>query len=77
MYKSYGSKPEFFNSFFDKLAGTPKLREQIIGGMSETEIRKSWEANLSTFKIKRKKYLIYAHDEERGILHPTKTYQKP
>ena len=77
MYKSYGSNPEFFNSFFDKLAGTPRLREQIIGGKSETEIRKSWEADLIKFKTKRKKYLIYTHDEERGILHPTKTYQKP
>ena len=77
MYKSYGSNPDFFNSFFDKLAGTPKLREQIIAGKSETEIRKSWGEDLIAFKTKRKKYLIYAHDEERGILHPTKTFQKP
>lgn len=77
MYKSYGNKPEFFNSFFDKLAGTPKLRAQIIAGKSEKEIRKSWESDLIEFRKLRRQYLIYAHDEERGILHPTKTSQKP
>ena len=77
MYKSYGSKPEFFNSFFDKLAGTPDLKKQIIEGKTEAEIRASWESELQLFKKIRRSYLIYAHDETRGILHPTKTSQKP
>lgn len=77
MYKSYGSKPEFFNSFFDKLAGTPDLKKQIIEGKTEAEIRASWESELQLFKKIRRNYLIYAHDETRGILHPTKTSQKP
>jgi len=77
MYKSYGSKPEFFNSFFDKLAGTPDLKKQIIEGKTEAEIRASWESKLQQFKKIRRNYLIYAHDETRGILHPTKTSQKP
>jgi len=77
MYKSYGSKPEFFNSFFDKLAGTPDLKKQIIEGKTEAEIRASWESELQQFKKIRRNYLIYAHDETRGILHPTKTSQKP
>ena len=49
----------FFNDFFTKLAGTKKLQEQINTGVSETEIRKSWEGGLNTFKQMRKKYLIY------------------
>ena len=49
----------FFNDFFTKLAGTKKLQEQINSGVSETEIRKSWESGLTDFKTMRKKYLIY------------------
>lgn len=51
----------FFNrpAFFDKLAGTDKLRKQIIAGKSEYEIRKSWDKELSEYKKMRKKYLLY------------------
>lgn len=49
----------FFNSFFTKLAGTEKLREQIETGVSEKEIRKSWQKGLSDFKKTRINYLIY------------------
>ncbi|MFN0729064.1 exo-beta-N-acetylmuramidase NamZ family protein [Polaribacter gochangensis] len=49
----------FFNSFFTKLAGTKKLREQIETGVSEKEIRKSWQKGLSDFKKTRANYLIY------------------
>jgi hypothetical protein len=35
------------------------LRKQIIAGISEKEIRKSWEPALSGFKSKRIKYLLY------------------
>jgi uncharacterized protein YbbC (DUF1343 family) len=49
----------FFNSFFTKLAGTEKLQDQIMQGLSEQEIRKSWQKGLSTFKKIRSKYLIY------------------
>ena len=49
----------FFNDFFTKLAGTKKLQEQINTGVSEAEIRKSWEKGLKAFKEMRKKYLIY------------------
>ncbi|MFY7910209.1 MAG: DUF1343 domain-containing protein, partial [Emticicia sp.] len=41
------------------LAGTEKFKQQIIDGVSEAEIRKSWEPGLSDFKALRKKYLIY------------------
>ncbi len=59
LYKSYPQKDEFFRPFFDRLAGTRTLREQIIAGMSEAAIRKSWEPRLSAYKEMRKKYLIY------------------
>ena len=49
----------FFNSFFDKLAGSETLRFQIIAGKSAKEIKKSWEKDLEKYKIIRKKYLLY------------------
>ena len=58
-YANTSDKTVFFNDFFTKLAGTKKLQEQIIEGVSEKEIRKSWEADLNVFKETRKKYLIY------------------
>jgi uncharacterized protein YbbC (DUF1343 family) len=58
-YNSSSERPKFFNDFFIKLAGTKQLKQQIIDGKSETEIRKSWEKGLNDFKEMRKKYLIY------------------
>jgi len=65
-YNSYPDKKIFFDASrsnqignFDKLAGTTMLRKQIIEGVSEETIRKSWEPALARFKSKRKKYLIY------------------
>ena len=58
-YEDTSDKAVFFNDFFTKLAGTKKLQEQIIEGVSEKEIRKSWEADLNAFKEMRKHYLIY------------------
>ena len=58
-YQNTSDKTKFFNSFFTKLAGSKKLQQQIEAGISEVEIRKSWEQGLTDFKAKRKKYLIY------------------
>ena len=58
-YNSTSDKSKFFNDFFVKLAGTKKLREQIEAGVSESEIRKSWEKGLNNFKTMRRNYLIY------------------
>lgn len=58
-YKNSTSQDKFFNSFFEKLAGTTKLREQIIAGKTEEEIRASWEPALSNYKNMRKQYLLY------------------
>ena len=58
-YQTTSNKSKFFTDFFTKLAGTKKLQQQIESGISETEIRKSWEKGLNEFKEMRKKYLIY------------------
>lgn len=66
LYKAYPDKARFFDSSqskeinnFDKLAGTENLKKQIITGVPEAEIRRSWEPGLSAFKSVRKKYLLY------------------
>lgn len=66
LYKAYPDKADFFNSKlskqmnnFDRLAGVYDLKEQIIAGKSEKEIRASWEPGLSQYKTMRKKYLLY------------------
>ena len=58
-YENTTDKTVFFTDFFTKLAGTKKLREQIEAGMTEKEIRKTWQEGLEQFKEVRKKYLIY------------------
>jgi uncharacterized protein YbbC (DUF1343 family) len=50
---------EFFNDYFEKLAGNDILRKQIIMGLTEDEIRESWKEDLEKFKTIRKKYLLY------------------
>lgn len=52
-------KSQFFNDFFEKLAGTAKLRNQIVQNSKEQTIRDSWEAGITKFKKIRKKYLLY------------------
>lgn len=60
MYKR-GPKGKFFlkNNFFEKLAGNGDLRHQIEAGMSEEDIRATWQSALDQFKQTREKYLIY------------------
>ena len=67
-YRLFPDKEKFFilpksgdpkASFFNKLAGNETLMRQIREGVSEQEIRKSWEPGLTAFKAIRKKYLIY------------------
>ena len=43
----------------ERLIGSGVFRQQIINGVSEKEIRASWEPGLSQYKIMRKKYLLY------------------
>ncbi|MDO7174074.1 DUF1343 domain-containing protein [Mariniflexile sp. AS56] len=58
-YKNTKNKTDFFNAFFTKLAGTKKLQQQIEAGLTETQIKASWQEGLNTFKKTRAKYLIY------------------
>ncbi|TPE42874.1 exo-beta-N-acetylmuramidase NamZ family protein [Pontibacter mangrovi] len=59
MYQNSTNQEKFFNNFFERLAGTTKLREQVIAGKTEAEIRASWEPALSNYKTMRKQYLLY------------------
>ncbi len=58
-YQTTSDQSKFFTDFFTKLAGTKKLQQQIESGVSENDIRKSWEKGLEDFKTIRKPYLIY------------------
>jgi uncharacterized protein YbbC (DUF1343 family) len=58
-YKDYPDKKTYFNNYFNSLAGTASLKQQIIDGTSEEEIRKSWEPGIKKFKEIRKRYLLY------------------
>lgn len=67
LYNAYPDKANFFTpgrvnqdvSAFDLRTGTDQLRKQIIAGVSEADIRKSWEPGLQKFKTIRAKYLLY------------------
>ncbi len=59
MYAAYPEKDKFFNPFFEKLAGNSDLRQQLISGNTEMEIRHTWSKELEEFKEIREKYLIY------------------
>jgi uncharacterized protein YbbC (DUF1343 family) len=55
--RKFSPKPQDF--YFNKLAGTSTLMQQIRAGKSEEEIRASWQPKLDEFKKIRKKYLLY------------------
>jgi uncharacterized protein YbbC (DUF1343 family) len=59
LYKNYPDQTHYFNAYFTKLVGNETLRKQIESGLSEKEIRQSWEPALSEFKETREKYLLY------------------
>jgi uncharacterized protein YbbC (DUF1343 family) len=67
-YRLFPAKDQFFilprsgdakASFFNKLAGNATLMEQMKNGLSEQEIRISWEPGLAAFRKIRSQYLIY------------------
>ena len=66
MYKAYPHKDKFFDNTqsramgnIDRLIGNGQFKEQIKAGLSEEQIRKTWEPGLSNYKKMRKKYLLY------------------
>ncbi|MBN1252355.1 MAG: DUF1343 domain-containing protein [Bacteroidales bacterium] len=56
---NFFSRPKWFNL----LAGNNILVNQIKNGLSEEEIKKTWEKELTEYKKIRKKYLLYADFE--------------
>jgi len=66
LYAAYPDKARFFDQSYhkqigniDKLAGVYEFRKQVEAGVSEEEIRKTWEPGLAAFREKRQKYLLY------------------
>lgn len=59
LYKVFPEKEKFFIGYFNTLAGTPVLKQQIIDGLSEEQIRESWKKDLDTYGRMRAKYVIY------------------
>ncbi|MCC6460224.1 MAG: DUF1343 domain-containing protein [Saprospiraceae bacterium] len=60
-YCEFPHKDSFFlrNRYFDTLAGTYTLAKQIEEGNFESDIRASWQSDLSIYKGIRQKYLLY------------------
>lgn len=55
----------FFNNYFNNLAGTALLKQQVKEGKTEKEIRQSWAFGIENFKKIREKYLLYKDFEFR------------
>ncbi|UII24461.1 DUF1343 domain-containing protein [Fulvivirga maritima] len=61
-YNKYNHK-DFFKPYFNTLAGTDQLQAQIKQGLSEKEIKQTWEEELKNYKKIRTKYLLYPDNE--------------
>jgi uncharacterized protein YbbC (DUF1343 family) len=66
LYKAFPEKERFFDrtqsnqiNNIDFLAGVYDFRKQIINGKTVKQIQDSWEPKLSSYKLMRKKYLLY------------------
>jgi uncharacterized protein YbbC (DUF1343 family) len=66
LYAAYPDKARFFDQSYhkqigniDKLSGTTQFKQQIIDGIPEEQIRKTWEPGLAAFRAMRQKYLLY------------------
>ena len=53
------NKTQFFNDFFDKLAGTAQLKKQILDGKSVLEIKQSWQNGLDKYRVMQRPYLLF------------------
>ncbi|MGN5953779.1 exo-beta-N-acetylmuramidase NamZ family protein [Sphingobacterium lactis] len=66
LYAKHPNKAKFFDRSshrqignIDFLVGVSEFKEQIKKGMTEEQIRKTWEPGLTKYKNMRKKYLLY------------------
>jgi uncharacterized protein YbbC (DUF1343 family) len=58
-YRKYPDKEKFFTASFDRLAGTPVLKQQIKNGLTEEQIRETWQEELDAYREMREQYLLY------------------
>ena len=58
-YQLSKNKTQYFNDFFDKLAGTAQLKKQILDGKSVLEIKQSWQNGLDKYRVMQRPYLLY------------------
>ena len=60
-FKRATDKSKFFlaTNYIDRLAGTDQLRLQLMAGVPDDKIRKSWQPGLDAYKQIRKKYVLY------------------
>lgn len=60
-YRLSGERAAFFANprWFDLLMGNDQVRQDILDGKSEEEIRARWKADLEAYKRIREKYLLY------------------
>lgn len=61
IYRMHPDTFEWKIGHFDRLCGTPKVREAISSGASLKELRAGWQDELESFLRIRKKYLAYAN----------------
>jgi uncharacterized protein YbbC (DUF1343 family) len=61
MYQKYPDTAKFWSSgsFITLLMGSSKIYHQLKKNMTAAEIKASWQPELSAYKAKRKKYLLY------------------
>ena len=55
----HGDSLRFSVAHFDRLAGSPTIREKILAGASAETITADWPAQVTEFKRSREKYLLY------------------
>lgn len=56
---NWKNKSGFFTDYFNQLAGNAALKQQILEGKPEKEIRASWRPGIEKFRKIRIKYLLY------------------
>ncbi|NDV57766.1 exo-beta-N-acetylmuramidase NamZ domain-containing protein [Bacteroides sp. 519] len=60
-YKKSGEDATFFSrrNWMDLLMGTNQVREAIVAGKTEEQIRAEWQTGLDEYKVMRRKYVLY------------------
>lgn len=66
LYQNYPNKDKFFDRSFSRqigniefLIGDGEFKKQLAQGWSESQIRKTWEPGIVTYKKMRQQYLLY------------------